>query len=312
MKMLNSRIKAGICRSRFLSTKKLHGLLSGVSDISSTLYYSDKIITSSAASLVRDQTRLYNICLNNEGGDVSKAHETLQSNVLSGKAFLESDKVCNRKQFVSLLDDIVTQRGIFACVLSGKSTGKTIVLNDLQKRHPVSKVFCVDLRTCGSNILEGLVDVLQQKLSCQDPNIISDNERNILSQIVIDCVEKVMGVDVESSSVYIQQYPDILGTMKDEHRMLKVLVTELIAKLGNITLIIDEANLALAIHDDTSAEDIKHTKNTLAFFTSLTKVYKKVKFHILQNLILHITVILFFYFLYEIAILIAQCDSGVE
>jgi hypothetical protein len=52
---------------------------------------------------------------------------------------------------------------------------------------------------------------------------------------------------------------------------LQSLINNLVKNLGGITLVIDEANIALTITDKTSATKIEATKQALALFTSLTK-----------------------------------------
>jgi hypothetical protein len=52
---------------------------------------------------------------------------------------------------------------------------------------------------------------------------------------------------------------------------LQSLINNLVKNLGGITLVIDEANIALTISDKTSAAKIEATKQALALFTSLTK-----------------------------------------
>lgn len=57
--------------------------------------------------------------------------------VVAGNArtFLKEQKVWNRKQLQGALDDLVKRRGQYVCLLGGKSTGKSLLLSDLARRH---------------------------------------------------------------------------------------------------------------------------------------------------------------------------------
>ena len=49
------------------------------------------------------------------------------------------------------------------------------------------------------------------------------------------------------------------------------MLSGLVQGLGAITLVVDEANIALKIFDDTSPDKIEAMKEALALFTRLTK-----------------------------------------
>ena len=53
------------------------GLLSGIGEMKAAQYYSDSISVDKAASLVLDEKRLFNICLENDQGDREKMQATL-------------------------------------------------------------------------------------------------------------------------------------------------------------------------------------------------------------------------------------------
>ena len=261
--------------SRFLwmSTEAIRGLLSGVANIKSAQYYSDNIEIDKATSLVLDKMRLFNICLENANGDQEKMQKTLDNLVQTADNFIDSRIVWDRQEFINSLENIIKRKGNFACVLAGKTTGKTLVLKDLQNRFP-EKVFCVDLRRSSSDILTGLLAVLKQKINVHDGLFsLSETSRRFLEQVVVDCVEIV--APKENIDFDLQKYIDIIKK-SNYNTVLETLIEKLVAKLGSITLIIDEANLALTIDDDTSEEDIKATRKALALFTSLTKVDNQV------------------------------------
>lgn len=55
------------------------------------------------------------------------------------------------------------------------------------------------------------------------------------------------------------------------------MIEELLKRVkGNVTLIIDEANIAFTITEDTNAEEVKALRGILATFTKLAKESGKV------------------------------------
>ena len=66
------------CLSRTITMEsQQRGLLSGIGEMKAAQYYSDSISVDKAASLVLDEKRLFNICLENDQGDREKMQATL-------------------------------------------------------------------------------------------------------------------------------------------------------------------------------------------------------------------------------------------
>ena len=64
---------------------------------------------------------------------------------------------------------------------------------------------------------------------------------------------------------------------KELEKPLQVVIEELLKRVkGNVTLIIDEANIAFTITEDTNAEEVKALRGILATFTKLAKESGKV------------------------------------
>ena len=76
--------------------------------------------------------------------------------------------------------------------------------------------------------------------------------------------------------VNLRQNLNMLKGLIDTLENHESLVTQLTAKFGAITLIIDEANLAFNITSGTSKSEILAAKQALALFTTLTKEKQKV------------------------------------
>jgi hypothetical protein len=100
----------------------------------------------------------------------TKEHKTLADIIKNAENFIQSDIVYSRFELKSVLTYIIEGKGIFACLLGGRNTGKSLVLGDLQKCNP-DKVFLIDLRM-DSSILRGLLSNLKVKMKEQHYNIV--------------------------------------------------------------------------------------------------------------------------------------------
>ena len=93
------------------------GLLSGITDLESAEYYSDKVVIKSSYQLLQDKRRIFNICLNNADGNTTKLEENLKSMREKAKKFIMSDEVWNRRQLISSLENIIADKGKVVCLL---------------------------------------------------------------------------------------------------------------------------------------------------------------------------------------------------
>jgi hypothetical protein len=103
---------------------------------------------------------LYNI-IESERNEVS-IDEYLKNIEMTVRNFMEKNSVWDRKELVGGLEDIARKKGTFACVLGGKSTGKSLVLkafaqNETDKR----KVVYVNMRNGYPSITYGVVSALK-------------------------------------------------------------------------------------------------------------------------------------------------------
>ena len=73
----------------------------------------------------------------------------------------------------------------------------------------------------------------------------------------------------------VQRFLDIAYARPDSEA-LPALINDLVKGLGEITLVIDEANIAFTILSTASEARIEPVKEALALFTTLTKEQKKV------------------------------------
>ena len=241
------------------------GLLSGIYDITKAKFYSDNISIKSSYELLKDPHHIYNLCLKNSGGNITALDDNLKRISDKAKEFVQSDEIWNRKQLICSIENIITDKGKFVCLLAGKNTGKSVVLNSIEKRFP-EKVYKVNLRIY-PDILRGLLWTLR------------DRQTKTYKPSLTDAISKVIGQFFGDSKMFtdkefIEKLNIALGKRNPDG--LQSVITCLMENLGAITLVIDEANIALTITDKTSADKITATKEALALFTSLTKEDKKV------------------------------------
>ena len=243
-----------------------NGLLSGVYDIIKAEIYSGNISIINAYELLKDPNPFYNICLKNAGGNTTMLNENLKSMRDNAENFIQSDEVWNRKELIASIENIIDGKGKFVCILAGKNTGKSLVLRNVEKRFP-AKVFAVDLRA-HPDILKGLIYTLRdrKKLGAKDKTI------SFTVNIISDVLKMIYRVLTGDEFV---KYVNIV-LAKSDHKDLATVLDELVAGLGAITLVVDEANISLTISETTSEAKIDSTKQSLALFTRLTKQTNKV------------------------------------
>ena len=244
------------------------GLLEGISDVSSALFYSQKIYLPQAAALVKNKSWLYEIvkadCENDEKA-IDKYLFDIKDRM---KCFMDKNEVFDREDLKRGLNYITEVKGNFACLLGGKSTGKTLVLKEFSRKEVKNrKVIYIDLRD-NPSIFYGFVESIKK----------SKNKSWIqgLEAFFKRRIQPVINNDFE---INFSSFLDGIRMVEEEPiSSMGSLLEEMVA--GNpediITLIVDEANLALTINEKTSETKIEQVKATLSLFTSLTKQDKKV------------------------------------
>ena len=256
-------------------SSKPRGLLTGISDVSKAKDYSRTMNVGSAVGLLRDTKHIYNVALDEtHGSNADLLKSNLTEVIKKAKVFMRNrDEVRDRDELKSAIQSIHSDVGKFVCVLGGKSTGKSLVIKNVEKLN-MNNVFVVDLRLKGSDILKGLVSVIMERRRFYEDNMEQKGAVNIKAAI---------GSTVADQYNLAKEFENVLKVVnaiidKDSvEQPLEVLINELVKRVyGNVTLIIDEANLAFMITPDTKVEDIKAMKHSLALFTSLTKAQGKV------------------------------------
>ena len=140
--------------------EKARGLLTGFSHVGDATQFSGKIILNDAAGLLKDDKSLYNSALKDANGDIEKLEKNMEQIAKKAKEFIKKKEVWDRAELKVELNDIISEKGgKFVCELGGKDTGKSLVLKGIEKEN-LTKVFIVDLREHGPDILKGLKAVL--------------------------------------------------------------------------------------------------------------------------------------------------------
>ena len=269
------------------------GLLAGVPDVRSADFYTRKMNLPEASKMVMDYNYIYASALRDAGGDVIKLDTNLNKIEKSAVAFMKLGQMWDRAELKSQLESIVSSEGKFVCLLAGKSTGKSLILRNLEQDH-MEKVFVVNLRLHGPDILEGLRNVLQERKSYFSKSV----EKT--KGVVVPAVGAAMPSVGAAMPLVSKVIEELLKDDDPATKTLSVLVNGLIKGLGNnVTLIIDEANIAFTITDITENADIKSTKAALELFTFLTKEAQKVIRLFSTFLFLLIIIIFLFQFLVE-------------
>lgn len=261
-------------RDRSHASKKTednHGLLSGVADVDVSSYYSRKLNLTAVSDFLSDKEYIYKRAIEDVGGDESKFDEYLSDINVKRENFMKKKIVWNREKFKAILNDIVESEsgGTFACLLGGRSTGKSLVLHDIEKNH-LDKIFIVNLRE-NPNILLGLVDVLKQRKDPKYDKFIKLFIKTLTWTFLKAAADKA-GVKsaLEASMKDWDDANEVIPTL--QQLILKLLETV----PGVITIVIDEANIAFTLSSTADEQKRKEALEALALFTTLTKESERV------------------------------------
>ena len=247
---------------RFLAhseCEKEKGLLNGIPDVGNANNYARKINLRDAVDLLKYKNYLYNSAVEDVRGETKELKKYLQDTVKRAQAYMKNQEdIWDRDELKDQLNRIIGTEGNFVCLLGGKSTGKSLVLRHFEKKN-LTNVFIVNLRgTEKGDILKELLRVLTKRKSYYTGLVDQAKKKAVLALILVGYSE------------ILADFEKILGN-EEAVESLPSLITELVKHRGKVTLIIDEANIAFTITDDTTPEKIENLKAALALFTQLTK-----------------------------------------
>lgn len=253
-------------------TKNVHnhrgiGLLSGIEDANISIYYSRKLDLKTVSNLLNDKGYIYKSALDDVGGDESKFDEYLSEIMAKKKDFMNKKIVWNRDALKETLEAIVENEegGTFACLLGGKSSGKSLVLYDMEGRK-ANKMFLVDLRD-NPNIFTGLLDVLQNRKDSKYEDLYAE-----MMPSIFDAFAMKIGIKSNTGKSSFRSLYDL-----EKGRLtLQNLLYRMLDKIpGVFTIVIDEANIAFTLSGTANEQQRKEAMEALEIFTKLTKQTKK-------------------------------------
>eukprot|EP01035_Chromulina_nebulosa_P031214 gene31214-41589_t len=220
------------------------GLLFDV-DAKKADFFTTQLNLNESENLLKDEMCIYNVLMEEVVEKATTVDETLEQIVQKAKSFMKSNQLWNGDKFQRALKDIVIQTGVFACVLGGKNTGKSLVMEALERQE--KNVYVVDLRR-NSNILSSLVEKLWERRLRYKPTDLNNAIIKFLAGVVYKWTDGK--VEAVVSQTDYQMMVDAL--IKKPAALASVLEDLSIGSEG-LTLIVDEANIALTVKDSTTA-----------------------------------------------------------
>lgn len=245
------------------------GLLFNNGDVKAAKFFCNDLNIKEAKALLDDTRNLFNICWENAEMNVTKLDDNLQLMMSKAESFIGSNHVWNRIELTSAIEDIIRMKGGFVCILGGKSTGKSLVLEGIKPRYK-EKVFLVDLRV-SSNILSSLINEIRERQLRYKSTKLKDN---LLRMVGTFLLRWIPGMTTSADTDFQALFDSIT---KRQDADLSSILSELTTAFKGITLIVDEANIALTITGSTNPAEIKAAKDALAAFTRLTKKLNKAR-----------------------------------
>ena len=239
-----------------------------------------------SSDLVKKNRLLYDIIEKECESDLDKIDQHLQNIETKMDAFMRENKVWDRSELFLGLDGATRKRGNFACLLGGKSTGKSLVLGEFSREtSPNKEVIYVDMRRGFPSITHGFIRVINENKKTFE--IIWNTIASVFTELLQGT--KIKGpakVPTEGGEIPFEleiSFQNVLKeTSKEPIEILEILLKQIVQDSPYyvvITLVVDEANLPLTITDKTSEAKIEQVKAILSLFTTLTKQQKKVKFY---------------------------------
>ena len=218
------------------------------------------ILLKDAADMLKDKEYLYNVAVN-EGINLTEI-------IVKADAFLNNQtEIWDRDDLKDALKKVFEGHSNFVCLLGGKSIGKSLTIRNLEQLS-MGTVFRVNLREA-SDILTGLKKVLRER---------RDDYKFWSAEEAAKRIVKFgsLAAEVARFDTVVTTLTKILENSDVTHS-LQALIRELVnSQKANITIIIDEANIAFCIKPETSRDKIEAVREALALFVAMTKEYRKV------------------------------------
>jgi hypothetical protein len=217
------------CHTSYLDVKSF-GLLSGLDCLTSNIYSTD-VSNTDAAEV--DGLVLYDEAKKDANSRNTGVDEYLSNLNSRAKDFAESDEIWDREKLKTVIKSILPNKGAFTCVLGGKDTGKSLVVESIAKSmRNESKVIYIDLRK-NPDLLRNTINVLSP-------------DNGVLA--IIANMVKSVGLNWGWGSLSsLENFFDMspLKNIPDIEKVEMLLNAAIASSKGcNVTVILDEANIA--------------------------------------------------------------------
>jgi hypothetical protein len=268
--------------------KKTRGLLTDNQSVRYGKDYSREVNLKDAVTLLSDTKHIYNVALGEVNGITKRLEETLT--VINGKAkdFIGSrDTVWGCDDLMKAINDILLDEGQFTCLLGGKSSGKSLVIKGLLDdcNHPI---IVMNMRLHSGKILEGLKSALGSK----------SNLRNLL---FFRYEEDLTDPEREAEKIIMMMRKFFTACAACVTLRSLFGVIEDLCK-NCVTLVLDEADAAFTVTEDTTAAELKEMKELLGLLKILTKESGMVQYSNKHSILftLYTSIFFIFYFLFYV------------
>jgi hypothetical protein len=244
------------------------GLLSNIQSISAAKYFTSNMSINEAAQMTLNKSYVYKEAVN-DANTLGEDITNYLSRIYNASAeFISSDVLWERKELMNILEKTVSSEiGMLMCVLGGKSTGKSFLLKKIESIYP-ENVFIINMRSY-KDIVPGLINVIKRRLDEKNKNVTN----------FVDTFEAV--TDTLSGGMFkpinelvrkkLRTYVDTQGNDSS----IKDALERLLGFVDKVTIVIDEANLALTFDENDHVKK-KEAKFFAAVMTLMTKEEKKV------------------------------------
>jgi len=205
-------------------------------------------------------------------GSGRNIEEYLNSIKFSAKEFILKKEVYDREEILHSIRTLIRDSGNFVCLLGGKSTGKSLIFKHFEDPRNHEKhlsLINIDMRSYAEkrNILEALLKSLAKTKTHNSIEVIKSTIEKVMPALISTIVSSI-GIDAPVDVGVIMKA--LKENNANESEILECLLMELSFTFGNLTIIIDEANLAFDPFNS-SVEILNKAKADLQVFTRLTK-----------------------------------------
>ena len=254
-----------------------HGLLQSIPDFRNANFYSNSMNLRESKLLLKNTSHIYQSAVKDVPSD--QVGNYLDAIKVTASSFIMKDEVFDREEILSQFRSLIRERGNFVCLLGGKSTGKSLIFQHLQNSNFSEKnesVFIIDMRLYGvkRDMLESLLKSLSQTKTVRAKEFIKKVVTEAIVPFVSSSISPYVGEELTAKSI-ASIMEEIQKNRLNESEILEKLLSELSILFGNMTIVIDEANLAFDPYNSND-ETLNKAKADLQVFTRLTKQTKKV------------------------------------